>query len=181
MKKLHLYHTFAAFPHSWGREGPGISPPEQCLQTLPGPTRSPSPPCPAVVPPRSSKTLSPLPAPALQILPAFSLQILPPSWTLQAVVRFWPPLLVGEMQSLCCDKVNLTKSQILAHSVLSRFLSLVSCNALIMAMGAALSVRPEFGSAQHLQGGGRSRVGSAGSPSLSFRPWGLPGIVTVPG
>lgn len=66
--------------------------------------------------PRYSKPPSPLPAPALQILPAFSLQILPLSWTLQAVVRFRPPrsLLVGEMQSLCCDKGNLTKRQILA-------------------------------------------------------------------
>lgn len=41
-----------------------------------------------------------------------------------------------------------------------------------MAMGAALSVRPEFDSAQHLKGGGRGRVGSAGTPSLSFRLWG---------
>lgn len=48
----------------------------------------------------------------------------------------------------------------------------VVLRALIMAMGVALSVRPEFGSAQHLKGGGRSRMNSAGAPSLSFRPWG---------
>lgn len=88
------------------------------MQTLPGLISS----MPCCGPPRSSSTLSPFPASVPQILPAFSLQILPPSWTLQALVRFWPPcsVLVGEMQSLCCDKVNLTKTiQVLADSCFS--------------------------------------------------------------
>lgn len=188
MKKLHLYQTSAAFPHYWGREGPSISPPEQCLQTLPDPHKVPISSTLCCGPPESSKTLSPLPAPALQILPAFSLHILAPSWTLQAVVRFWPPcsLLVAEMRSLCCDKVNLTKRQILAPGQERPFSFQqipASCvlHALIVAMGAALSVKPGFGSAQQLKGGGRSRVGSAGSPTVSFTPWGHPGILTVPG
>lgn len=37
-------------------------------------------------------------------------------------------------------------------------------------MGAALGVKPEFGSAQGLRRGGRDRVGSAEAPAPSFRP-----------
>lgn len=44
-----------------------------------------------------------------------------------------------------------------------------------MAMGAALSVKPEFDSAQHLKGGGRGRVGSAGTPS-QLQTLGIPGF-----